>query len=215
MWEDQRKPPPRGGIAGKPRIEPLPSGTLLARVHPLGRGACEFSHDVPTTPGGGRFDTYDDAFGHLYAADGLEGAVAETLVRDVPLADPGPREIPFTRLRGRAFSFLRTTRDLRLMVLRGPHPSTFGQGAWLTKCEREDYPLTREWGRALRERVSNAAGMVWHPRHDEEALAYVLWSDRAAGALEPGGPPLPIDSAEGLAAVRKVLLERHNAVVLR
>ena len=215
MWEDQRKPPPDGGIAGEPKLEKLPCGTVLARIHRAVHGACEFNHELPTPPGGGRFDTCDIAYGHLYASNGLEGALAETIIRDVPLADPGPRDVSLTRLRGRALSFVRLTRDLRLVSLHGPHPSAFGQGLWLSKCEREDYPLTREWARALRERSPKAAGFVWRARHDEDALAYVLWSDRASDALEAAGEPLPIDSAEGLGAVRKVLLDRHNAVVLR
>jgi hypothetical protein len=215
VWEDQRKSPPAGGIAGEPKLEKLAGGTLLARIHSVGHGPCEFNHELPTPPLGGRFDTCDAAYGHLYASDGLAGAVAETIVRDVPLVDPGPRDVALTRLRGRALSFVRVTRDLRLVSLHGSHPSSFGQGPWLTKCERADYPLTREWARALRERSPKAAGFVWRPRHDEDALAYVLWSDRAGDAVEAVGEPLPIDSAEGLWAVRQVLLERHNAVVLR
>lgn len=215
MWEDQRRPPPRGGIVGEPKLERLPAGSLLVRIHPLDRGACEFNHTVPALQAGGRFDTCDPSYGHLYAADGLAGAVAETIMRGIGLEDPGPRLVPFTRLRGRALSLLRTTRDVRLVSLHGPHAAAFGQGPWLTKCEEDDYPLTRQWAEALRERAPKAAGIVWRPRHDEDALGYVLWSDRAGAGIELAGGGIPIDSAEGLGAVRKVLLDRHNAVVPR
>ncbi len=215
MWDDQRKAPPDGGIAGEPKLEKLRAGGLLARIHSAEHGPCEFNHTVPTPEDGGRFDTCDGSYGHLYAADGLEGAVAEALMRGIELEDPGPRQVSFSELCSRTFSLVRVMRDLRLVSLHGPHPAVFGQGPWLTKCEEDDYPLTRQWARALRERSPNAAGFVWRARHDEDALACVLWSDRAGDAIEPVGEPLAIDSAEGLWAVRKVLLERHNAVVVR
>lgn len=215
MWEDQRKPPPEGGITGAPKLETLKAGSLLARIHPAGLGACEFNHTVPSEGGGGRFDTCGGTYGHLYAADGLEGAVAETLTRDIVLVDPGPGHVPFAYVRGRVLSWVNVMRDLLLVSLHGPRAAAFGQGPWLTKCEEDDYPLTREWARALRERSPRAAGFAWRARHDEDALAYVLWSDRAGDAIEAVAAGIPIDSAEGLGAVRKVLLERHNAVVLR
>lgn len=216
MWDEQRRLPPEAGIAGRPRSETLRAGTLLARIHSAERGACEFNFVAPEPPGGGRFDTCDGSCGHLYAADGLFGAVAETIMRDVPLEDPGPRQVPLAALRGRVLSAVRVTRDLRLVSLHGPHPSAFGQGPWLTKCEREDYPLTRKWARALRQRSPKAAGFVWRARHDEDTLAYVLWSDRVGeGALRAEGEAVALDAGAGLGAVRKVLLERHNAVVGR
>lgn len=42
-------------------------------------GAADFNRTVPVPPGGGRFDTLDPAYGHLYAAQTPAGAVAEAL----------------------------------------------------------------------------------------------------------------------------------------
>lgn len=215
MWDDQRTPPPKGGIVGRPNLETLRADSVLVRIHLAGRGACEFNHTVPVPGEGGRFDTCDAAYGHLYAAEGIEGAVAETVMRNIALEDPGPRQVPFDRVRGRLLSAVRLTRNVRLASLHGAHPAAFGQGPWLTKCEEDDYALTREWARALRESAPKAAGFVWRARHDEDALAYVLWSDRAKDAIEPLGDSIPIDADAGLNAVRKVLLDRHNAVLLR
>jgi len=210
-WAEQRRPPPEAGIGGEPAIEILAKGSRIWRIHGSARGALEFDTRVPDRLRGGRFNSPSGEPGVFYAADTLEGAVAEVLLRDVPLADEGARAVPLRQILGRAVSVLEVTRELRVVALHGAGAAAVGQGLWLTKSDSADYPLTRQWGRAIRERVADAAGFVWRARHDEDRLAYALYEDGAADALGVR-VSIPIDEGIGLEAVRVALLA-HRAVV--
>lgn len=210
-WADQRRLPPEGGIAGPPVIEELPAGTRLWRIHSIARSAEAFVCGPPSAHAGGRFDAVAATYGHLYAADSFEGAVAETFVRRLPLVDDGERLLPFARVAGRSVSVLEMCRELRVVILHGAAAAAVGQGLWLTKCEAADYPLTIEWGRALRACAPECAGLAWRARFDEDRLSYVLYSDLAEGALEPVWSTR-IDEGPGLEAVRRALLEHRVAI---
>ncbi len=210
-WVDQRRPPPPDGISGEPAIEVLSAGSRLWRIHSQARDAVAFDMRVPDSFTGGRFNSPTGRPGALYAADSLEGAVAEVVLRDVPLADEGARAVPIRGVLGRSVSVLEVTRDLAVVALHGANAGLVGQGLWLTKSDSADYPLTREWGRAVRACVPGAAGLVWRARHDEDRLAYALYHDMDAGALNVRAS-IAIDEGAGLTAVRKVLLA-HRAVI--
>lgn len=194
-----------------PAEESLKCGTRLWRIHRADIDPAAFTFSSPGAYSGGRFDPLDPEVGHLYAADTLQGAVAETILRDMPLIGAGERIVPFARVAGRTVSILELQRDLRLVALHGPHAAVIGQGLWLTKCDACDYPLTREWARALRTCAQERAGLVWRARFDEDRLSLVLYSDRAEDALQVVRT-LPIDQGPGLEAVRRVLLD-HGAVI--
>lgn len=127
-WADQRRLPPEGGIAGPPVIEELPAGTRLWRIHSIARSAEAFVCGPPSAHAGGRFDAVAATYGHLYAADSFEGAVAETLVRRLPLVDDGERLLPFARVAGRSVSVLEMCRELRVVILHGAAAAAVGQG---------------------------------------------------------------------------------------
>lgn len=210
-WAGMRRMPPRGGPRSHPAIERVAAGTRWWRVHRLTRDGDGFSAAVPGAYSGGRFDCTDGSYGVLYAADSFAGAVAETVLRDTPLVDAGERVIPRAAVAGRGVSVLETTRDLSLAVLHGPGLAKVGQGLWLTKCDAIDYPLTREWGRALHDREPGIDGLVWRARFDEDRLALVLFGDRCAGALGVVATA-PVDEGAGLEGLRRVLLD-HSAAI--
>ncbi|MBE0476072.1 MAG: RES family NAD+ phosphorylase, partial [Coriobacteriia bacterium] len=141
-WEGQRRRPPAHGVVGPPAVETLLSGSRLWRIHRSDTLGADYTNVAAGERSGGRFDVPEEAVGHLYAGDGLEAAVAETLLRRTPLADQGPRIVPFARVAGRTLSVLEVRRDLRLIALHGPAAAAIGQGLWLTKCDAADYPLT-------------------------------------------------------------------------
>ncbi len=210
-WVDQRRLPPTDGIIGRPATEILSAGSRLWRIHSQARDAISFDVSVPDGFTGGRFNSPTGHPGVLYAADSLEGAVAEVVLRDVPLAGEGARAVPIRGVLGRSVSVLEVTRDLALVALHGANAGLVGQGLWLTKSDSADYPLTREWGRAACACAPGAAGLVWRARHDEDRLTYALYHDMAEGALAVRAS-IAIDEGAGLAAVRKVLLA-HRAVI--
>lgn len=211
QWDAQRRRPPARGLKAHPATERIAVDTKLWRIHRRDRSGDEFSSAIPGAYRGGRFDCEDAAYGVLYAADRFEGAVAETILRDTPLADAGSRVVPFARVRGRAVSALETTRELRLASLHGAGLAAIGQGLWLTKCDAVDYPLTRAWARAIHDAWPDVDGLVWRARFDEDQLVVVLFGDRCADALQAKAT-VAIETDEGLEAVRRVLLD-HSAVV--
>ncbi len=194
----------------------LPVGTLLVRVHSSRYEQAEFNPGASATAdSGGRFDSLDGDYSHLYAGEDHAVAIAESLLRHVPFPSDGPRQLPRRVLEGLVLSALRTTCELDVVSLRGAHLGQINQDVWLTKCEAADYVETRRWAVAIRRWVPDASGFVWRSRRDEDRLAYVLFGDRTPGdALSPDGDPLPIDRGPGLVGVRRSLL-RHNVVVGR
>jgi hypothetical protein len=204
---------------GTPRRHVLAQGTVLRRVHPTAYAADSFNPTPqPSVLSGGRFDSLDGAFSYSYLADDDDGAIAETMCRELPL-DGRPRLIPRIKLAGRVITSVELLRDLTLVSLRGADLSQVGQDIWLTKCEADGYLLTREWSESIRAWCSDAAGFVYRCRHDEDCIAYVLFDDgataiapRARSALHARSDSIPLDSVAGEYMVRRVAL-RHNATL--
>ncbi len=210
-WAEQRRPPPAAGISGEPVRSHLAAGSRLWRIHAATTDACAFNRNAPAGLRGGRFDSPSGSPGVLYASDSYQGAIAEVLLRDVPLADEGVRAVLAFQVRGRLLSRLEVVRDIELVALHGATAASVGQGLWLTKSDSADYPLTREWGAAIRMRAPDAAGFVWRARHDENRFAYALYEDAAEDALKVTGS-VAIGEGAGLEAVRNVLLA-YRAVI--
>lgn len=211
-WVEQRRPPPEGGISGEPVLDRLAPGSRLWRIHATARSPLEFNTRAAGPFRGGRFDSPDGTPGVLYAADSLHGAVAEVLLREVPLVDEGARAVLKCQVLDRSVSVLEVTRELEVVALHGAAAAaSVGQGLWLTKSDSVDYPLTRQWGSAIRTVAPRAAGFVWRARHDEDRLSYVLYENLAEGALAVR-KSVPIDGGAGLEAVRAVLVE-YRAVI--
>jgi hypothetical protein len=204
-----RREPPAHGITGTPVIEILSAGQRLWRIHRAADDPCAFPARVYGI--GGRFDSPTPGVTQLYLGDSPQACVAETILRDMPLSDSGPRLVPRVGVAARAITEVTLERELRLVSLHGPHASAIGQGAWLTKSTPADYPLTRAWADAIRAAVPDAHGLLWRCRFDEDRLAIVLYSDRAPGALG-ARRTFVTDSGVGLSVVRKCLLA-HSAVV--
>ena len=190
----------------------LPVGTFLARVHSSAFGGAEFN-PIPSSVlwEGGRFDaTSEDPYGFLYAGESDSIAVAEAILRDVPLHDRGARIIPRAAVKRRLLSRIRTTDGLRLVKLHGPGLSAVGH-AHLTSAESRDYPFTRAWGSAIRQWVPDAQGFQWRSRRNDDGFSYVFFGDRCRGdAFEVVPHPLlaidaRLDQEPGLTHLRTLL----------
>lgn len=217
------RPPPKA-FDGTPRRFNLKAGTRLTRVHDARFAATSFNPIVADHHwGGGRFDaTKDDPYGYLYAAGDDLCAVAEALLRDLPISAAGSRLLPRSALRQRKISWLAPIEDLELVrLLSGRDLAAVGQDSWLTKCDSKEYAFTRRWAQKLREWAPWAKGLVWRSRRDEESLAYVFFEDRCADGFAevvdsvltpPEGNRL--DREPGSSYVR-VLLAEYSVTVFR
>lgn len=209
------KPP--ATLQTAPALVTVPTGTVLFRVHQASFPADSFnpgpSHRYY---GGGRFDsTADDNYGYLYAGEQVATAVAETLLRDLPVEDSGTRVLPRVRVRGRKISAIATTTDVSLVNMTSAVGlASVAQDPWLTWADPRDYAQTRHWGHWIRSQVPTAQGYVWPSRREPPTRAFVLFEDRLpAGAIHavPNHPAVPagaragFDTPPGLRALRKML----------
>lgn len=217
--------PPPSGYTGSPKRISLPTGSRLTRIHDARFPALSFNPTLADAHwGGGRFDaTGEDPYGYLYAGGDDLCAVAESLLRDLPLDASGSQLLPRRSLTGRKISWLAPTRGLALVSLRsGRDLAAVGQDSWLTKCESREYGFTRRWAHQLRGWAPWAQGLVWRSRREEESLAYVFFEDRcpAGSFVEIHEPTFPapdgnrLDREPGLSYVRKLLAE-YNVTVFR
>ena len=201
----------------------LPAGTVLTRLHDAAFDVAAFNPTVARNAlEGGRFDsTPEDPYAFLYAAGDDSTAVAEALLRELPIDERGGRLLPRRRLDGLRIGWLRTTRDLALVNLRsGRDLAALGQDGWLTVAPAAEYAMTRRWAAAIRNWDTEAAGLSWRSRLEPDGIAYAFFADRCPGdalAEQQDGLPLPPGDRElaGGAARRYVetLLAEYRAVL--
>lgn len=176
-------PVPKVPTPFKPRVETLPSGTVLHRVYGNTRQVDEFN------PGFGkptRFAFFGDPpVAVLYAAATLKSAVCESILHDIPNAGGTLFKAGYE---DRISAGLRTTRDLRLAEFKGEGLLALGLDQdQLTTCEAAWYPETVKWAEAAH--AAGFDGCVWMSRRLNDVEAYVFF-DRAQTVLvyEPGVP---------------------------
>lgn len=199
---------PTDAPPGQPLYVSVPAGTTLYRIHSSSFGPTDFNPTVSKNPfGGGRFDSAEGDYSWLYAGHTVLAAVAETLLRDVPLADFGrPRSIPLAQVRGKRLSVVEVKRDLEFVNLSGKGAIALGQDSWLTTCDSRNYGETRHWARKIREWCPDAAGFRWRSRVDNDEFSYVVFGDRiTADGLVKSGRPLNLTSARGAMQLRSAL----------
>lgn len=190
-----KRPPPRD-FRGAPNTTPLAAGTTLSRVH-LAKYPAEGFNPVEADLlyAGGRFDsTEQDTYGFLYAGLTDGAAIAETLLRDLPANDRGARFLPRVLWCDRQLSRVATTTDLTLITLQsGSDLGAIGQDTWLTMCDADDYPQTRDWAHWLRGINQDAHGIIWLSKREPGVPVVVLFEDRCPPAvLAPSPGPLPM-----------------------
>jgi hypothetical protein len=199
---------------GRPVVYRLAAGTSLFRVHRAdpSRPAGNFRDPRATPTFGGRFDVTERSLRHLYAGLSPAGAVAEYVLRDDRRPTSTVRQVPLAALADRVITEFRAPHGIDLVSLAGPDLGQVGQDVWLTKCEPSDYPLTQEWGTAIRGWCVWAHGFIWRGRLNENEFACILYRPEPADPLEPIVSTTPIDREDGLDLVRAILLEHAVTV---
>lgn len=150
----------------------MPAGTELYRVHPARYPADAFHPGAGTAAPVARFSFFGaPTVPALYAADSVDAAISETLLRDVPV-DGGP--LPLEAVDYRVLSRVVTTRELDLLQLHGNGFRRLGVSPnQVTLTSPRLYPQTVEWGQAAH--AAGLDGVVWMSRHHNSSRAYVLY----------------------------------------
>lgn len=211
-------PPPPDFARLVPLEETWPAGTPIVRVFTHAYPPDAFNPGRGSPDPRGRFHFFADRTGRvipvLYGSDREDGAIAETVFHDAPVAGPG-RVVFASRLDALSLVVLRPARDLRLVQLLGfgLHRLQIGAGN-LTDTEASEYPRTNAWARALHAALPGVDGLLWMSRQFNASRAVALFGDRvAAGALEVVAPPLPLRLGRGREFVDRAANAAGIAVV--
>lgn len=156
-----------------PAITVLEPGTVLYRVHKNRFRPTEFN---PRYGAGGRFHFFGDPpVPALYLAETREAALAETLLRNIPVAHPEP--LRRSAYRQEVLAGLVMARPLRLAQFYGLGLRRLGiEATQLTDTPGTRYPQTRTWAAAAH--GVGLDGIAWMSKRDNSARAYMLFGDR-------------------------------------
>jgi hypothetical protein len=212
---DPAVPEPPEPAALDPLLKVWPSGADLWRVHRLDRRPAEFNPGMDI----GRFHPFPGSAGKpvatLYAASSWQGAVSETVFRDVPLRGPS-RTKRLAEIELRAMSLLRLRREVRLVELRGTGLRRLRlQRRELIETDADQYSRTVRWAAALHRAAPRAAGLVWTSRLHDPSAAVVFFGDRVAEKdFSPVEGPIPLGAGKGLARVMELAEEAGILIAL-
>lgn len=158
------------------------------------------------------------SYAYTYLGGGAPGAIGETLCRDLPLGGHA-RLVPWAKVHGRQITSVEVLHDLPILALHGAHLTQVHAPLELTKCDADQYDVTRAWAHRLREWFPDIAGFQYRARHDEDSISWVLFDDRppgpharAGGSLRALPDSLPLDAGPGVHLLQKVL-QAHNATL--
>jgi hypothetical protein len=184
-------PPPWLQTARLPILE-LPHPTAVHRIHRLDRDPVFFSPGAGKPPIG-RFDSPSGAFGVLYLAQALEGAFAETILRN-----PQRRLADLSDIAARAVSVLGFSRAIRLAKMFGDGLQAVGTDNALSTGP---YDASGAWADALFAHPDAPDGIAYASRHDPDQLCIALF-DRPDITMTPlSGPTALSDIPAEVAAI--------------
>lgn len=164
-------------------------GHALHRVHPQEYTAAEFN---PGVVGNARFSPIRDAKGRpiptIYAGTTYECAAMETVFHDVPHT-AGFKSFDKNKLVGQTHSLIESIEDLKLADLGTIALRKLGvERKRLIDTEKDQYPMTRPWAKAIHDQFPDVQGLSWVSRQDDSARAFMFFGDRVAkGTLQQNG----------------------------
>jgi len=190
--EPARHLPPADFADRELPTEVLPADTRLFRIHASELGAIYFGRG-----GTQRFDDPEQRYGVCYAALSLEGAFAETCLRQV-----GARLVARAFLAARSVTKIELTADLQLVRLHGPGLARMGTTSAVSAGA---YDAAQAWSRAIHQHPAAPDGLIFRSNHDNAELCVALF-ERSRERLEPKVASGLVDDRDRLAA----LLDRYG-----
>jgi hypothetical protein len=147
-------------------IDVIPAGAPLVRIHRLAHPPIFFGPG-PGVPQTFRFDSAGGAFGVLYIASSLAGALAETLLRN-----PARRMVAHGQIASRASTEIRPGRELNIVQLHG-------SGLQRVGCDNAistgPYDPCGPWADALWSHPAAPDGLAFRSRHDPGEICIALF----------------------------------------
>jgi hypothetical protein len=201
-------PPGAADLSGDPpALYTWKEGEPFVRVFDLGYSGTSFNPGSRAQPPTGiaplgRFHFFPDSRGNrvpiLYAAEGRDAAVSETVFHDAPVGRGKP-VVPESRLKNKGLVQVMPQRDLVLVELFGHGLRRLGlRPESLTSTDAAQYARTVLWAEALHSALADVDGFVWMSRQFNAEKAIVLFGDRVAETdLHSDGTPVPLEVGEG------------------
>ena len=157
----------------EPRTGAIDAGDVLYRVHHNHYRPNEFN---PGPRGAGRFHFFGDPLvPALYLAETREAALAETLLRNIPVDKPAP--LRRHTYENSVLAGLQIGRQLRIAEFFGLGLRTLGiEATQLTDTPMDNYPQARKWAQAAH--AAGYDGIGWMSKRDNSARSYMLFGDR-------------------------------------
>lgn len=158
-------------------------GKAFHRVH---RDEYEADQFNESGKGNARFSPISDAEGKviptLYGGGSYACALMEVPFHDVPF-ESGFKTFDKGKLDGLVHSVVEPAKDLRLADLTNKPLRKLGiPRRDLIDSDKDQYPMTREWAKAIHAQCPDLQGLCWTSRQDDTQPALMLFGDR----IKPG-----------------------------
>lgn len=152
----------------------MPATTRMYRLHDNQFRTNEFN---PGPKGPGRFHFFGAPhIPVLYTAATEAGAVAETLLRNIPVAGG---HIAYEDYESKVMAALEIKREVRLASFLGTDLRALKVAPdQLTTTPGDNYPQTRKWAEAAH--AAGFDGIAWMSRQDNSDRAYMFFGDRVS-----------------------------------
>ncbi|MFC0452272.1 RES family NAD+ phosphorylase [Rhodococcus jostii] len=174
-----------------PQTRVIPAGTTLHRISGTGSPYPPNSFNAKGIralgdPLQGRFEPIDDSHGgYLYVALSLAGAVAEGILRDIPIPRSGI--VRRTRLAGKTHTRMVLGRDITVASLLDGDLRSLNLSGTLVGCDRSAYTWSRTTCHQILGADPSVDGVIYRCRNNPAELALMLL-DR--GALDSAALPI-------------------------
>ncbi len=208
------KVPPVTSPLPEPITTVWPANTPIIRCYDNEYGSTEFNPG----PAKARFRPIHDGpviVPTIYGADLADGALSETVFHSVPVKPSKAKRIREASLRPKLLTSIACDHDLKLLKLTGTGLGRIGvTHAQLIESSANQYPATALWAQALYDEATDAHGMVWRSRQNNDAEALVIWGTRVARKnLVSTAAPLALAHGKGLDQVREIALQLQITLV--
>lgn len=156
----------------EPQAIKLAAGTQMYRVYGNRFGPMEFN---PGPKGPGRFHFFGQpSVPALYTAGTEEAAVAETLLRNIPVAGG---LLAYGEYKTKVMAGVTSRREIRLASFLGTGLRALRiEAHQLTDTPGESYPQTRKWADAAHR--AGFEGIAWMSKRNNSDRAYMFFGDR-------------------------------------
>ena len=165
-------PPPDWLNTAPLPIVVIPAGQVLHRVHRTQHSPVFFG------PGDGvaptyRFDSATSRFSVLYVGTALDGALAETILRN-----PQRLMVAMSEITSRSTTMLTCDRDLRVVAMHGQGLQALGTDNAISTGPYEPCGL---WADALWDHPDRPDGIAYRSRHDPHEVCLALFERKPVG----------------------------------